>query len=71
MNLASSADVSKRRAGSAGSTPTRMKRSRPATKCTGRHRRALTHAEHPGALSPEDQAWQQVVEVIRQAAGGR
>ena len=37
----------------------------------GEHRRALTHAEHLGALSPEDQAWQQVVEVIRQAAGGR
>jgi len=37
----------------------------------GEYQRALTHAEHLAALSPDDQAWQQVVGVIRRALGRR
>ena len=34
----------------------------------GEHRRALAHAEHLASLYGNDQGWQQVVDVIRQAA---
>ncbi|MGB5468498.1 MAG: tetratricopeptide repeat protein, partial [Sedimenticolaceae bacterium] len=34
----------------------------------GEHRRALAHAEHLASLYGDDQGWQQVVNVIRQAA---
>ena len=34
----------------------------------GEFRRALAHAEHLASLYGDDQGWQQVVDVIRQAA---